>query len=151
MLSATACNSREKPLARGRYHRAVRCPLHGRNIETSEPRQTVLIPDMGAGCSLAESITGADVRALREAYPGVPIVTYVNTSAAVKAESDVCCTSSNAKKVVEAMGTDKVCAFRMNFLHKILLRKRMSRLLHGKVAAKFTSSSQRKNYANTRR
>ena len=77
----------------------VQCGVHFM-AETSKllnPEKTVLIPDMGAGCSLAESITGADVRALREAYPGVPIVTYVNTSAAVKAESDVCCTSSNAK------------------------------------------------------
>ena len=55
--------------------------------------KTVLIPDMGAGCSLAESITGADIRLLRERYPGVPVVTYVNTSAEVKAESDICCTS----------------------------------------------------------
>ena len=68
--------------------------------------KTVLIPDMKAGCSLAESITGADVRLLREKYPGLPIVTYVNTSADVKAESDVCCTSSNAVKIVEAMAAD---------------------------------------------
>ena len=72
------------------------------------PSKTVLIPDLRAGCSLAESITAADVRALREANPGVPIVTYVNTSAAVKAESDVCCTSGNAKKIVESLGVDKV-------------------------------------------
>jgi quinolinate synthase len=72
--------------------------------ETSKilsPEKTVLIPDMRAGCSLAASITGADVRLLRQKYPGLPIVTYVNTSAEVKAESDVCCTSSNAKAVVE--------------------------------------------------
>lgn len=72
------------------------------------PNKTVLIPDVEAGCSLAASITGADVRLLREAYPGVPIVTYVNTSAEVKAESDVCCTSSNALRVVEALGVPKV-------------------------------------------
>jgi len=70
--------------------------------------KTVLIPDMGAGCSLAESITGADIRLLRERYPGVPVVTYVNTSADVKAESDICCTSSNAVKVVESLETDRV-------------------------------------------
>jgi len=72
--------------------------------ETSKilsPGKTVLIPDMRAGCSLAASITGADVRLLRQKYPGLPVVTYVNTSAEVKAESDVCCTSSNAKAVVE--------------------------------------------------
>ena len=72
------------------------------------PEKTVLIPDMKAGCSLAESITAEDVRLLRARHPGVPIVTYVNTSAAVKAESDVCCTSGNAKKIVEAMGAPEV-------------------------------------------
>jgi quinolinate synthase len=70
--------------------------------------KTVLIPDTRAGCSLAESITGADVRLLRERYPGVPVVTYVNTSAEVKAESDVCCTSGNAVKIVESLNTDRV-------------------------------------------
>ena len=72
------------------------------------PDKTVLIADTRAGCSLAESITGADVRLLRERYPGVPVVTYVNSSAEVKAESDICCTSGNAKKVVESLGVPKV-------------------------------------------
>ena len=63
---------------------------------------------MDAGCSLADAITGADVRLLRERYPGVPVVTYVNTSAEVKAESDICCTSGNAVQVVESLGTDRV-------------------------------------------
>ncbi|HEX3860332.1 MAG TPA: quinolinate synthase NadA [Stellaceae bacterium] len=72
------------------------------------PEKTVLIPDTKAGCSLAESITAADVRLMRERHPGVPIVTYVNTSAAVKAESDVCCTSGNALKIVEGLGVPKV-------------------------------------------
>ena len=75
--------------------------------ETSKilsPGQDVLIPDLRAGCSLAASITGADVRLLRERYPGVPVVTYVNTTAEVKAESDICCTSSNAVQVVESLG-----------------------------------------------
>jgi quinolinate synthase len=72
------------------------------------PDRTVLIPDLAAGCSLAEAITGADVRLLRERYPGVPVVTYVNTSAEVKAESDICCTSSNAVEVVESLATDRV-------------------------------------------
>ena len=70
--------------------------------------KTVLIPDMEAGCSLAEAITGSDVRLLRNRYPGVPVVTYVNTSAEVKAESDICCTSGNAVQVVESLGTDRV-------------------------------------------
>ena len=72
------------------------------------PAKTVLIPDLRAGCSLAESITGADVRLLRQRYPGVPVVTYVNTSADVKAESDICCTSGNAVAVVESQGKDRV-------------------------------------------
>ena len=72
------------------------------------PAKRVLIPDLRAGCSLAESITAADVRLLRQRYPGVPVVTYVNTSAAVKAESDVCCTSGNALHIVEALGVPRV-------------------------------------------
>jgi quinolinate synthase len=72
------------------------------------PAKTVLIPDMQAGCSLASSITAADVRLLRQRYPGVPVVTYVNTSAAVKAESDICCTSGNARKVIESLGVPEV-------------------------------------------
>lgn len=72
------------------------------------PDKTVLIPDLEAGCSLAESITAADVRLMRQRYPGVPIITYVNTSAAVKAESDICCTSGNARAVVESLGVPRV-------------------------------------------
>ncbi len=74
--------------------------------ETSKilcPEKRVFIPDMKAGCSLSEGITGADVRALKAKNPNVPVVTYVNTSADVKAESDVCCTSSNAVKIVRAL------------------------------------------------
>ena len=72
------------------------------------PGKTVLIPDTSAGCSLASSITAQDVRLLRAAHPGVPVVSYVNTSAAVKAETDVCCTSANARRVVESLGVPKV-------------------------------------------
>ena len=72
------------------------------------PNKKVILPDMKAGCSLSSSITGKDVRLLKEKYPGVPVVTYVNTSAEVKAETDVCCTSGNAKLVVESLNTDKV-------------------------------------------
>jgi quinolinate synthase len=70
--------------------------------------KTVLIPDLDAGCSLADSITAADIRLLRERYPGAPVVTYVNTSAEVKAESDICCTSGNAVQVVESLGAERV-------------------------------------------
>jgi quinolinate synthase len=82
------------------------------------PSKTVLIPDLGAGCSLADSITPEDVRLLRQTYPGVPIVTYVNTSAAVKAESDICCTSGNAKAVVESLGVDRVIMLPDEYLAK---------------------------------
>src|SRR5258707_982986 len=88
----------------------VQCGVHFM-AETSKilnPDKTVLIPDRKAGCSLASSISGEDVRALREKFPGVPVVAYVNTSAEVKAEVDICCTSSNAIEVVESLGTDRV-------------------------------------------
>ncbi|MBZ8133386.1 quinolinate synthase [Afifella sp. IM 167] len=88
----------------------VQCGVHFM-AETSKilcPEKTVLIPDSRAGCSLAASITGEDVRLLREAHPGVPIVAYVNTSADVKAEVDICCTSSNAVEVVESLGAKEV-------------------------------------------
>ncbi|NNC37473.1 MAG: quinolinate synthase NadA [Acidimicrobiales bacterium] len=89
--------------------------------ETSKilcPDKTVLIPSMRAGCSLASSITGEDVKLIKQRYPGVPIVTYVNTSADVKAESDICCTSSNAVQVVESLGVDKVIMLPDEFLAK---------------------------------
>ena len=98
----------------------VQCGVHFM-AETSKllnPDKTVLIPDRRAGCSLAASITGADVRLLRERYPGVPVVTYVNTSADVKAESDICCTSSNAVQVVESLGTDRVIFLPDQYLAK---------------------------------
>jgi quinolinate synthase len=88
----------------------VVCGVHfmGETAKILNPQRRVIVPDKRAGCSLAESITGADVRALRRQYPGVPIVTYVNTSAEVKAESDICCTSSNAVHVVESLGVPRV-------------------------------------------
>lgn len=87
------------------------------------PEKRVLIPDLRAGCSLAESITAADVRLLRERYPGVPIVTYVNTSAVVKAESDICCTSGNAKKIVESLGVPKVIMLPDEYLAQNIARE----------------------------
>ena len=88
----------------------VMCGVHfmAETAKLMNPEKIVLLPDLAAGCSLAESITAADVRALRAAHPGVPVVTYVNTSAAVKAETDVCCTSANAVAVVESLGVPKV-------------------------------------------
>lgn len=89
--------------------------------ETSKilcPEKTVLIPSMRAGCSLASSITGEDIKLIKQRYPGVPVVTYVNTSADVKAESDICCTSSNAVQVVESLGVNKVIMLPDEFLAK---------------------------------
>ncbi|WP_321342516.1 quinolinate synthase NadA [Breoghania sp.] len=99
-----------KEAARSEADVIVQCGVHFM-AETSKilnPDKTILMPDMGAGCSLAESITAADVRGLREKHPGVPIVTYVNTSAEVKAECDICCTSSNALQIVESLGAPRV-------------------------------------------
>ncbi|MBI6628771.1 quinolinate synthase NadA [Pontibaca salina] len=87
------------------------------------PEKTVLIPDMDAGCSLADSITAADVALLREAHPGVPIITYVNTSAAVKAASDICCTSGNALEIVESLGVPKVLMIPDEYLAKNIARE----------------------------
>src|SRR5690606_20456876 len=88
----------------------VQCGVHfmAETAKILNPEKTVLIPDLEAGCSLASAITGEDVRILRERFPGVPVVTYVNTSAEVKAESDITCTSSNALQVVESLGAERV-------------------------------------------
>src|SRR4051812_16682 len=98
--------------------------------ETSKilcPDKTVLIPDLRAGCSLAASITAADVRLIKQRYPGVPVVTYVNTSAEVKAETDICCTSANAVQVVEAAaaewGADRVILIPDEFLARNVARQ----------------------------
>ena len=107
----------------------------------------MLIPDLGAGCSLAESITAEDVRLLRRAYPGVPVVTYVNTSAAVKAESDICCTSGNAKAVVESLGVPHVIMLPDEFLaHNIAAQtnvKIISWTGHCEVHERFTAAEVR--------
>ena len=84
----------------------ILCGVHfmAETAKLMNPNKKVLLPDMKAGCSLASSITGEDVKLLKEKYPSVPVVSYVNTSADVKAESDICCTSANAVKVVESLG-----------------------------------------------
>jgi quinolinate synthase len=117
------------------------------------PEKTVLIPDTRAGCSLAESITAADVRLLRERHPGVPIVTYVNTSAAVKAESDICCTSGNAKKIVEALGVPKVIMIPDEYLARNIAAQTKVEIIawkgHCEVHERFTPDdirSMRENY-----
>ncbi len=103
----------------------VLCGVHfmAETAKLVNPGKTVLVPDLQAGCSLADSITAADVRLLRERYPGVPVVTYVNTSAAVKAEADVCVTSGNALKIVEALGAPRVIFLPDEYLAKYVASK----------------------------
>ena len=98
----------------------VMCGVHfmAETAKLMSPNKKVLLPDMNAGCSLSSSITGKDVRLLKEKYPGVPVVSYVNTSADVKAETDVCCTSANAVKVVESLGVKKVIFLPDEYLAK---------------------------------
>jgi len=105
--------------------------------ETSKilsPEKTVLIPDSKAGCSLASSITGADIRLLRQKFPGVPVVAYVNTSADVKAEVDICCTSSNAVEVVESLGVDTVIFVPDQYLAKYVASKTSVKIISWKGA-----------------
>src|SRR3984885_3113587 len=108
------------------------------------PSKTVLIPDLRAGCSLAESITAADVRLLRERYPGVPVVTYVNISAAVKAESDICCPSGNARKVIESLGVDRVIMLPDEFLAQNIAAQTGVKIItwagHCEVHERFTAA-----------
>jgi quinolinate synthase len=103
----------------------VLCGVHfmAETAKLVNPSKTVLVPDPKAGCSLAESITAADVRLLRERYPKTPIVTYVNTSAEVKAESDVCVTSGNAVQIVEALGAPRVIFLPDEYLAKYVASK----------------------------
>ena len=103
----------------------VLCGVHfmAETAKLMNPKKKVLLPDMQAGCSLASSITGDDVRMLKEKYPGVPVVSYVNTSAEVKAESDICCTSANAVKVVESLGADKVIFLPDQYMAKYVQTK----------------------------
>ena len=116
------------------------------------PEKTVLIPDLRAGCSLAESITAADVRLMRQRHPGVPIVTYVNTSAAVKAESDICCTSGNAKKIVEGLGVPKVIMIPDEYLAKNIAAQTKVEIIawkgHCEVHERFTPEDIRELRAN---
>lgn len=111
------------------------------------PDKTVLIPDMGAGCSLADSITPEDVALLRQAHPGVPIITYVNTSAAVKAASDICCTSGNARQVVESLGVPRVLMIPDEYLARNVARETSVEVLawhgHCEVHELFTADDVR--------
>jgi quinolinate synthase len=127
----------------------VQCGVHFM-AETSKilnPDKVVLIPDLRAGCSLAASITAEDVRLLRERFPGVPVVTYVNTSAEVKAESDICCTSSNAVAVVESLGSDRVIFLPDEYLARYVASQTSVKIIawkgHCEVHERFTADELR--------
>ena len=109
----------------------VLCGVHfmAETAKILSPSKTVLIPDVDAGCSLAASITAADVRLLRQRYPGAPVVSYVNTSAGVKAESDVCCTSANAVHVVDSLDEDTVIFLPDKYLGQYVARQTSKRLI----------------------
>jgi quinolinate synthase len=112
------------------------------------PEKTVLIPDTRAGCSLAESITAADVRLLRQRYPGVPIVAYVNTSADVKAEVDICCTSANAVSIVESLGAPEVICLPDEYLAQYVASQTKVKIItwhgHCEVHERFTGEEVRR-------
>jgi quinolinate synthase len=128
----------------------VLCGVHfmAETAKLVNPSKTVLVPDLRAGCSLAESITADDVRLLREAYPGVPVVTYVNTSAAVKAESDICVTSGNAVQIVEALGVPRVIFLPDEYLAKYVASKTTTEIIawkgHCEVHERFSASDIRR-------
>ena len=112
------------------------------------PEKTVLIPDARAGCSLAESITAADIRLLRQRYPGVPIVAYVNTSAEVKAEVDICCTSANAVQIVESLGVPEVICLPDEYLAQYVASQTKVKIItwhgHCEVHERFTGAEIRR-------
>ncbi len=128
----------------------VLCGVHfmAETAKLVNPDKTVLVPDLKAGCSLAESITAEDVRLLRESYPGVPVVTYVNTSAAVKAESDVCVTSGNAVQIVEALNVPRVIFLPDEYLAKYVASKTTTEIIawkgHCEVHERFTGADIRR-------
>jgi quinolinate synthase len=123
----------------------VQCGVHfmAETAKVLNPDKVVLIPDSRAGCSLASAITGDDIRLLRERFPGVPVVTYVNTSAEVKAESDICCTSSNALEVVESLGADQVIFLPDEYLAKYVASQTDVKIIawkgHCEVHERFTA------------
>ena len=127
----------------------VQCGVHfmAETAKVLNPDKVVLIPDVKAGCSLAEAVTAADVRLLRARFPGVPVVTYVNTSAEVKAESDICCTSSNAVEVVESLGAERVIFLPDEYLAKYVASQTDVKIIawkgHCEVHERFTADELR--------
>ncbi len=127
----------------------VLCGVHfmAETAKLLNPAKTVLIPDLNAGCSLASSISAADIKLLREQYPATPVVSYVNTSAEVKAESDICCTSANALRVVESLDSDQVIFLPDEFLGRYVAGQTGKKLIlwkgHCEVHEKFTAGDLR--------
>jgi len=127
----------------------VLCGVHfmAETAKLLNPSKTVLIPDLEAGCSLSAAITAEDVRSLRKQHPGVPVVTYVNTSAEVKAESDICCTSANAVQVVESLDSDRVIFLPDEFLGRYVAGQTKKEIIlwkgHCEVHEKFTAGDLR--------
>ncbi len=127
----------------------VLCGVHfmAETAKILSPEKTVILPDPEAGCSLASSISADDVRRVRDRHPGVPVVTYVNTSAAVKAESDVCCTSANAVEVVESLGSDRVIFLPDEYLGDYVARQTKVEIIrwegHCEVHERFTADELR--------
>ena len=125
------------------------CGVHfmAETAKLLNPEKTVLIPDLKAGCSLADSITAHDIRLLKERYPGVPVVTYVNTSAEVKAECDICCTSGNAVKIVESLGAPRVIFLPDEYLANHVARETSVEIIswkgHCEVHERFTAEELR--------
>src|SRR5437660_9499965 len=132
----------------------VQCGVHfmAETAKVLNPDKVVLIPDVKAGCSLAEAITADDVRLLRARFPGVPVVTYVNTSAEVKAESDICCTSSNAVRMVESLATDRVIFLPDEYLAKYVASQTAVKIIawkgHCEVHERFTADELRRYRAD---
>ncbi len=132
--------------AKVKTDKILMCSVHfmAETAKIMSPEKKIILPDLSAGCSLAESITPADVRKLKEENPGVPVVTYVNTSADVKAETDICCTSANAVKIVESLNVDKVIFLPDEYLAKYVASKTQVEIISWKgkceVHEKFTNT-----------
>ena len=132
--------------AKVKTDKILMCGVHfmAETAKIMSPEKKIILPDLSAGCSLAESITPADVRKLKEENPGVPVVTYVNTSADVKAETDICCTSANAVKIVESLNVDKVIFLPDEYLAKYVASKTQVEIISWKgkceVHEKFTDT-----------
>ena len=123
----------------------VLCGVHfmAETAKLMNPTKKVLLPDMSAGCSLSSSITGDDVRLLKQKYPGVPVVSYINTSADVKAETDICCSSANAIKIVESLNVDRVIFLPDQYLANYVAKNTKVKIISWKgtciVHEKFTA------------